>query len=311
MSFILAEIDIIVVDSATILLSLLDNLVSLAVGPPSLYLDLEGVKVGRHGSISIISLHITSIKKLYLIDIHRLGKAAFSTTNSSATSLKTVLESPTMPKVIFDTRNNSDALFSHFQISVDGIEDLQLMELVTRKGSKDFLAERAKCIEKDSPISTAAQAEWQRAQEGASRLYDPQNGGRYEIFNERPMRPEIVQYCAGKVALLPGLYNIYNAKLRLPGGRFWQVQVEKATKDWIKLSQRPGYDGHTNTKARGPWHKREIDQAMDDWDEEVMFDSFTDDRDEFADFFDHEEDRMSARDCIGWEEDMVKNGEYF
>ena len=206
------------------------------------------------------------------------------------------------------------------------------MELVTRKGSKDFLAERAKCIEQDSPISIAAQAEWQRTQEGTSRLYDPQNGGRYEIFNERPMRPEIVEYCAGKVALLPGLYNIYNAKLDLPGGRFWQVQVENATKDWIKLLQRPGYDGHAKTKARGPWNKREIDQAIDDWNEE-NFDSFMNDNEEDADFWDHEEDRISARDsigweedadfwdheedritardCIGWEEDMVKNGEYF
>lgn len=310
MSVILAQTDVIVVDSTTNLLSLLDNLTSIAVGSPLLYLDLNGVKLGRHGSISIISLHIATMKKLYLIDIHRLGKSAFSTTNSSATSLKTVLESPTMPKVIFDIRINSGALFSHFQISVDGIKDLQLMELATRKGSKDLLAELAKCIEQDSSVSIAAQAEWQSTQEGASQLYDPKKGGRYEIFNERPMRPEVVKYCARKVALLPGLYNTYNAKLRLPGEAFWQFQVQKATKDRIKLSQSPRYDGNAKTKASGPWDKEEIEQAIWDWNEEVLFDAFThDDEDEDLDYY--EDDRITARDCMGWEEDMVKNGEYF
>jgi len=248
------EIDIIVVDSATTLVSLLDNLISLPVNPPSLYFDLEGVKLGRHGSISIVSLYIAPIKKIYLIDIHRLGKTAFSTTNRSATSLKTILESPTIPKVIFDIRNDSDALFSHFQISVNGIQDLQLMELATRKGSKDIVAGLAKCIENESPISAAAKEEWRRTKEGASQLFEPKKGGRYEIFNDRPIKPEIIEYCARDVALLPGLYNVYNAKLRLPREAIWQTRVRKATKDRIKLSQSPGYDGHSTwKKIRAPW----------------------------------------------------------
>ena len=121
------------VDSVTALLSLLDNLTSLPVDPPSLYLGLEGIRVVRHGSISIISLYVAPTKKIYLIDIHRLGGTAFSITNSNAASLKTILESSTIPKVIFDIRNDSDALFSHYQISVDGIKDLQLMELASGK----------------------------------------------------------------------------------------------------------------------------------------------------------------------------------
>jgi exonuclease 3'-5' domain-containing protein 1 len=318
MSIISAQTDIIVVDSATALLSLLDNLVSLAVYPPSLYFDLEGVKLGRHGSISIISLYVAPIKKIYLIDIHVLGETAFSTTNSSSTSLKNILESPTIPKVIFDIRNDSDALFSHFQISVDGIQDLQLMELATRKGSKDFVAGLAKCIEKESPISAAAKAEWQHTKEGASRLYDPKKGGRYEIFNERPMRPEIIQYCARDVALLPGLYNVYNAKLRLPGEAFWQARVREATKDRIKLSQSPGYDGQAESKVRGPWNKEYIEQAIDEWNDDVLSEAFADGNEDFDFDFDNYGDDdwnwtngTSARDCMGWEEDMIKNGEYF
>ena len=249
------EIDIIVVDSVTSLIRLLDNFISLPVSPPSLYFDLEGIRLGRQGSISIISLYIAPMKKVYLIDIHRLGNTAFSTTNRSATSLKTVLESPTIPKVIFDIRSDSDALFSHFQISVNGIQDLQLMELATRRDVKDVVAGLAKCIENDGPISAAAKEEWQRTKEAAVQLFEPRKGGRYEIFNDRPIKPEIIEYCARDVALLPGLYNVYNAKLHLPGEAHWQTRVRKATKDRIKLSQSPSYDKQTTwQKIRSPWY---------------------------------------------------------
>jgi len=192
---------------------------------------------------------------IYLIDIHNLGGTAFSTTNRSAISLKTILESPTIPKVIFDIRNDSDGLFSHFHISVNGIHDLQLMELATREGSKDFVAGLAKCIENDIPTSAAAvKEEWQRTKEGATLLFDPKKGGRYEVFNDRPIKPEIIEYCARDVALMPWLYNVYNAKLCLPRAAHWQIRVQKATKDRIRLSKRPDYDGHTAwKKIRAPW----------------------------------------------------------
>ena len=316
MSIASAQTNIMVVDSTTTLVSLLDNLIGLAVDPPSLYLDLEGYKLGRHGSISIISLYIVPIKKIYLIDIHQLGKTAFSTTNSSgATSLKTILESPIIPKIIFDVRNDSDALFSHFQISIDGVQDLQLMELATRKGSKDFVAGLAKCIEIESPISAPAKAEWQRAKEVGRQLFDPKKGGRYEIFNERPMKPEIIRYCAGDVALLPGLYNVYNARLCLPGQAFWQDQVREATKNRIELSQSPRYDGHAESNVCGPWNEWEIERSIDSWNHEIMLNAFYDDNDD-VDFNGYEEEdddiyQDSARDCMGWEEDMIKNGEPF
>lgn len=317
MSAILAQTDVIVVDSATSLLSLLDNLTSLLFGHHLLYIDLNGVKLGPHGSISIVSLHVTTIKKLYLIDICRLGKSAFSTRNKAATSLKTVLESQIIPKVIFDIRNLSAALFSHFQISVDGIKDLQIMEIAAREGMNE-LSGLAKCIEQDRSVSVAARAEWQSTQEGGSHLYGPEKGGRYEIFEERPMRPELVKYCATKVALLPGLYNTYKAKLDMPGEAFWWSQVEKATKDWIKLSQSPGYNVNEKTETSGPWTKTDIDHAIDVWNDDIMFnalnersldDALNDIEDEDLDYY--EDDRITARDCMGWEEDMVKNGEYF
>jgi exonuclease 3'-5' domain-containing protein 1 len=259
-----------IVDSPSTLISLLDDCATLSVNPPSLYLDLEGIRLGRQGSISIISIYVAPTEKVYLIDVHGLGRTAFSTENSSAISLKSILESAAIPKVIFDVRNDSDALYSHFQVSVNGIKDLQLMELATRQGPKDFVAGLAKCIQRDSVISTTIKAEWQRTKDGISRMYDPKKGGRYEIFNERPLHPDIVRYCAGDVSLLPGLYKTYNSKLHQRGQNFWLAEVEKETRDRIKLSQSPGYDGQAKDKARGPWDQSYIDEAIDDWNENVL-----------------------------------------
>jgi exonuclease 3'-5' domain-containing protein 1 len=73
MLIVLAQTNIVVVNSITTLLSLLNNIISLIVDPPSLYLDLKGVKLGCYNSISIISLYIAPIKKIYLIDIYYIS----------------------------------------------------------------------------------------------------------------------------------------------------------------------------------------------------------------------------------------------
>ena len=72
----------------------------------------------------------------------------------NSVSLKVVLQSPSIPKVVFDIRNDSDARFSHYQIRVDGIKDLQLMELAPRKDSK-ALAVDATIITRSTSTDTS------------------------------------------------------------------------------------------------------------------------------------------------------------
>lgn len=119
--------------------ALLDSL-SVAAPPtptPFLYLDIEGVNLSRHGSISIIELYYRPVSHpeaahTYLIDIHILGFLAFSTPSTEGVSLKSILESSKTPKVFFDVSTDSDALFAQFEIKLAGIIDLQLMELASR-----------------------------------------------------------------------------------------------------------------------------------------------------------------------------------
>lgn len=128
-------------------------LIGLRTDFPSLFIDLEGIQLSQRGSISIISLYIPSRKRVYLIDIYKLENEAFSTVNRHSKSIKFILESPVILKVLFNIRHDSDALFSLYGISINGVRDIQLIELGTRKGPKDFLASLDKYIEKDSTIS--------------------------------------------------------------------------------------------------------------------------------------------------------------
>ncbi|KAG6301925.1 hypothetical protein E4U09_004248 [Claviceps aff. purpurea] len=128
--------------------------------PSTVYVDLEGCQLSRNGTISIVTIYATTLATAYIVDVHKLGKSAFTTANTTGTTLKAILESANIKKVIFDVRNDSDALFHHFQISLQGVQDLQLMELAARRKNRRSVAGLAKCIQNDSPISKAEKMKW-------------------------------------------------------------------------------------------------------------------------------------------------------
>lgn len=267
------ESHITVIDSEESLIPLLDSITSLAVEPPSLYINLEGIAVGRNGSISILSLYIAPTKETYLIDIHSLQETAFSTTTASGNSLKNILESPTIPKVVFDIRNDSDALFNRFQISVDGIKVLHLMEIAARNGSwgLDSTPSLTECIEKDRSrqISIKERTEWRKAKEDGYWVIAPEKGGRFEVLNERPIKPEIIKYCQMDVLMFRSLYDIYSAAMRQKSHQHrWDSVLEK-TNNRIKQSQNPFYDTHLKTKYFG-WDDGSVCKRVEAWSDSIV-----------------------------------------
>jgi exonuclease 3'-5' domain-containing protein 1 len=217
--------------------------------PPSLYIDLEGVNLCRLGSISILQLRIHPANRTYLFDIHVLGDLAFSTPGGSESlTLRDIFESPTIPKAFFDLRNDSDALFSHFQVSLAGIHDIQLMELATRSGRRKFLHGLSKCIEKDGGLKKDEKSELLAVKEKGLNLFAPERGGSYEVFNTRPIDRDIVAYCVQDVAFLPVLWKHYHDRLTPE----WARKVEIATEERIVLSQSASYEGKGEGRALGP-----------------------------------------------------------
>lgn len=90
------------IDSPESLASMLDALTELPMDPPSLYVDLEGVNLLRHGTILILQLYVLPNDFTYLIDIYSLGGKAFDTAGAGGHTLQTILELSAVFKAFFD-----------------------------------------------------------------------------------------------------------------------------------------------------------------------------------------------------------------
>ncbi|KZL80138.1 3 -5 exonuclease [Colletotrichum incanum] len=237
------------VDTPEAISALVDSFDGLPTETPSLYLDLEGANLCREGNISIIQIYVSPRKHAYLIDVCALGHKAFSTPGKkSSWTLKDVLESLEIIKVFFDVRNDSDALFAHFGISLDGVQDIQLMEFASRVAHKSYLCGLAKCIDRDSPLTPEERRTWSVVKEMGRKLFDPACGGGYAVFNKRPLPREILQYCIQDVQHLPQLWLAYNQKLTPD----WKVLVREESQARIKLSQSAEFSGQGRHMALPP-----------------------------------------------------------
>ena len=238
-----------IVDSQPSVAALVDALQNLPINPPSLYLDLEGIKLSRNGLISIMQIFVQPTDQVYLLDILILRETAFNTPGQSGTDLRAILQSESVPKVFFDVRNDADALFAHFGVSMEGVVDVQLMEVASRRHSKRFLAGLGKCIEKDAQLKGEAIKQWKATKDKGLSLFAPERGGSYEIFKNRPLQEDIIAYCAQDVIYLPLLWDIYSKSM----DGAWAAKAKEETRARLKKSEDASYDPHSKDKALSPW----------------------------------------------------------
>lgn len=67
------------VDTEAGVAGLIEEIQGLPTSPPSLYIDLEGINLSRHGSNSILQDPAPPLDKAYLIDVHSQGKCFLAT----------------------------------------------------------------------------------------------------------------------------------------------------------------------------------------------------------------------------------------
>jgi exonuclease 3'-5' domain-containing protein 1 len=256
-----------VINTSQSVAELADKLVSIhklrrkkALPKPVIYIDLEGLNLCREGSVSILTLLIdleTLPKEVYLIDVHTLGKEAFDTAGVGETTLKDILQDEEILKVLFDVRNDSDALFSHFGIALQGVEDVQLMESATWEttGSRRYLNGLKKCVEKNMAGGSAEhRVKWLKDKNAGERLFEAD----HKVFNERPIPAPIIAYCEGDVRCLPQLRN----GLVLGRSQQWHDLVLDETKKRVASTHAPDYQPHGKDRALAPWSS-EQNTALD------------------------------------------------
>ncbi|PWW75914.1 hypothetical protein C7212DRAFT_280470 [Tuber magnatum] len=245
------------VDTLPALATMLRAISDIPNYPPSLYIDLEGETLGREGNIAIMQLHALPQNRTYVLDITTLGWGAFtSPENGKTKNLKTILESPSITKCLFDVRNDSDALFNLYDISLQGVQDIQVMNYAVREARNgvfrrgNLVMGLAKCIATDSGLGGDALAEFWRKKREGGKIFNPQLGGSYAVFSERPLREDVIEYCVGDVVHLPTLWRKYNGILEGEGRL--RNKVQSATLGRLEEAKRPYVPGG-KWKTYGPW----------------------------------------------------------
>ncbi|KAL8654445.1 MAG: hypothetical protein Q9226_003433 [Calogaya cf. arnoldii] len=208
-----------------------------------------------------------------LLDMHTLGASAFSTpgTEFPPTTLSTILCDPAVLKGFFDLRSDSNALFFQFGIRLQGIVDLQLMELGSRDHvSKRYLRSLAKCVTNDASLSVSQKIGFDSVKKVGAAHYLLGKGGNYEVFNVRPLKEGIVKYCEND--------EVYFAELSYQPG--WKTKVETETRKGVEFSQSMVYEPGGPQNMLGPWQKdvsegeieAENEMGLEEWAEGMLED---------------------------------------
>ncbi|KAJ6482474.1 ribonuclease H-like domain-containing protein [Mycena sanguinolenta] len=245
--------NIVLVDSISLLhscLAALENTTSLAV-------DLEGVAICRSGTLCIMQLKASESDTIWLVDIVVLGANAFEATGAGGHSLKSILESSSVKKLFFDVRNDSDTLFNLFGVALANVLDLQLLEVAVRssnlRGPPRFVTGLVSCLGTYlAPLKSAAIVRsWAEVKEAGLLLFTPERGGEYEIFEKRPLAPELVKYCAQDVALLHELEVVLHHRIG-PRGHNWEQRVRAESAVRVNFARLANYVPRGQHKALAP-----------------------------------------------------------
>lgn len=188
-----------------------------------LYLDLEGFQLGRHGSISLMSVLVYPVGVVKVIDVHELGSLAFTTPDTNGRTLGSILQDPEHGKFFWDLRSDFDALWHLYGIKLEGIVDIQLLENYSREGSsKELLLGLAKAVDSVVPLSDVEKLRWTSTKQTLKRQM-----GSTDVFANRPLDDATLRYCVNDVVHLPYLHQHYFQQCQ-QGWRY-PVEVSRAT----------------------------------------------------------------------------------
>ncbi|KAH7311520.1 ribonuclease H-like domain-containing protein [Stachybotrys elegans] len=208
-----------------------------------LYLDLEGKKLSRNGTLTLMAVHIQPAQATSLIDVQTLGKAAFITSSADNKTLKSILEDPSTPKLLWDVRNDADALWAHYGVGLEGVTDVQLLENAYRSGDKTYVRGLKACVQADLKLKAMEINRWTQTKKEVQDLMAR------DIFSCRPLDPKVMQYCVNDVVYLPALHDIYTRHLDRQS--LEQVKYESARR--VALARDPAYNPESEMKKLGPW----------------------------------------------------------
>lgn len=213
-----------------------------------LFMALEGNKLSRHGSISLMTLlvHSTGKPEIDIIDVQSLPTpetSAFTMLGADGKTLKSILEDASIPKAIWDVRPAADALWAHHKIRLAGVIDLQLLENRFRL-CDNSLIELADALEFTLELGTDELVQWGKTRHDLKALNSAGN-----IFSTRPLDPVVQQYCENNVKYLPALHQLFKGKV----SDEWMTKVMIESLKRVQEACSDAYKPPSEAYGQGPW----------------------------------------------------------
>ncbi|KAF8650317.1 hypothetical protein AX16_005302 [Volvariella volvacea WC 439] len=222
-------------------------------GTVTVSVDLEGINLSRFGRICVLQIMRAHSNMVWLIDVTTLGGAAFEETDQRGINLKYILECTEVEKLFFDVRNDSDALYSLYGIGLSNVYDLQILELAVRlsNGRRVNLITGLRRAIQEFLIPPQ---DWVKVKETGNSLFAPEKGGKYEVFETRPLDPRLIAYCAQDVTLLYILREAMRSRMGTKG-LGWEQRVCNESYARVMAATQPNYlpDGPHKIMAPRCW----------------------------------------------------------
>jgi exonuclease 3'-5' domain-containing protein 1 len=210
-----------------------------------LFNDQEGNEMCRYGTMSYVQITFAHINTTFILDCY-LGQKLFDKTGPTGLSLRHVLEDPDIPKLYFDVRNDSDAVFAFFKVRLQGVIDLQIMEIACR-GPMNYcgnIRSLQHCIEKHLQMDGDEFNQWKIAKlagKGFCRTHG------WATFDIRPLPTILAKYAAQDTKYMPHLYNVYREKMK--NCPELCALVKRESQHRANSSQDPEYDPQPQNAA--------------------------------------------------------------
>ena len=208
-----------------------------------LAVDCEGNSLSREGALTIIT--VATEEKVYIFDVQKLGQATFSS------GLGEILEDESRKKLMFDCRQDSDALWHQFKVKLSGVLDLQLLEVIYRSenpsasttktpqssfknkrgGRRNRRSQRTDEVEKIYGFGRCLELYLQdenlvKIKDKGRELLEEDD----ELWTKRPLTDELIQYC---VVDTMAMFRLYNKMKDVNGGE--QARLRVASDKYVDL----------------------------------------------------------------------------
>jgi exonuclease 3'-5' domain-containing protein 1 len=131
-----------------------------------------------------------------------------------------------------------------------GIFDLQLLELAVRH-SLNRPTKLLNGLGRSIENYVAPSRDWSRVKDEGIALFDPKRGGSYSVFEQRPLDPRILSYCAQDVSLIFMLEAALKRSFG-PWGSNWLSRVTVASTRRVSEARSVVYAGKGRHRALAP-----------------------------------------------------------